>query len=278
MKLTILVDNNTYIDRYLTGEPGVCYFIECSGLKLLFDVGYSDIFLKNAQILGLDLTHIDKIVLSHGHNDHTWGLNHLFQHYDRLPSPPPKKVDIVAHPAAFLPKFYASKPIGMNHNALCFDYFFNVISSTQPLKLSEEITFLGQIPRLNHYEAQNPVGHTHDHDNKLTADYVIDDSAMAIKTKDGLVIVTGCSHAGICNIIEYAKSVTGESKIASVIGGFHLLNADESLLSETGKYLSALSANTFYPSHCTDLAAKIHLSRYVDLKETGVGLTLTFPM
>lgn len=51
MKLTILVDNNTYIDRYLTGEPGVCYYIECSGLKLLFDVGYSDIFLKNAQIL-----------------------------------------------------------------------------------------------------------------------------------------------------------------------------------------------------------------------------------
>ena len=101
---------------------------------------------------------------------------------------------------------------------------------------------------------------------------------MAIKTKDGLVIVTGCSHAGICNIIEYAKSVTGESRIACVIGGFHLLNADESLLSETGKYLSALSADTLYPSHCTDLAAKIHLSRYVDLKEAGVGLTLNFPL
>lgn len=166
----------------------------------------------------------------------------------------------------------------MNHNALCFDYFFNIVSSTHPLKLSEDITFLGQIPRLNHFEAQNPIGHTHNHDGELTADYVIDDSAMAIKTKDGLVIVTGCSHAGICNIIEHAKSVTGESKIASVIGGFHLLNADESLLSETGKYLSALSATTLYPSHCTDLAAKIHLSRYVDLKETGVGLTLTFPM
>ncbi|EJO3910636.1 MBL fold metallo-hydrolase [Salmonella enterica] len=277
MKLTVLVDNNTYIDQYLTGEPGVSYFIECSGLKILFDVGYSDIVLKNAQTLGIDLTHIDSIVLSHGHNDHTWGLNHLFQYYDRMPSPPQKKVDIIAHPDAFSPKFYDSKPIGMNHNTHCLDYFFNVVSSVSPLKLSEEITFLGQIPRLNAFEAQVPVGHTRNSSGELTDDYVMDDSALAIKTTQGLVVITGCSHAGICNIIDYAKSVSGETKIAAVIGGFHLINADEQLLIETGKYLSALSVDALYPSHCTDLAAKIHLSRYVDIKEVGVGLALNFP-
>ncbi|WP_126475195.1 MBL fold metallo-hydrolase, partial [Klebsiella pneumoniae] len=69
MRLTVLVDNNTLIDRYLIGEPGVSYLIEYDGQKILFDTGYSDVFLKNAQTLKIDLTSIDSIVFSHGHND-----------------------------------------------------------------------------------------------------------------------------------------------------------------------------------------------------------------
>lgn len=71
MRLTVLVDNNTLIDRYLIGEPGVSYLIEYDGQKILFDTGYSDVFLKNAQTLKIDLTSIDSIVFSHGHNNHT---------------------------------------------------------------------------------------------------------------------------------------------------------------------------------------------------------------
>lgn len=73
MKLTVLVDNNTFVDEYLIGEPGVSYYIECDGKKILFDLGYSDVFLKNAQTLKIDLSDIDDLVISHGHNDHTWG-------------------------------------------------------------------------------------------------------------------------------------------------------------------------------------------------------------
>ena len=73
MRLTVLVDNNTLIDRYLLGEPGVCYLIEVDDVRVLFDVGYSDIFLRNAQLLGVDLLQLDYLVLSHGHLDHTWG-------------------------------------------------------------------------------------------------------------------------------------------------------------------------------------------------------------
>lgn len=79
-----------------------------------------------------------------------------------------------------------------------------------------------------------PVGQTVDDKSEITDDYVMDDSALAIKTEDGLVVVTGCSHAGIANIIEYAKQVTGEKHIVSVIGGFHLQNADEDRLMQTG--------------------------------------------
>ena len=73
MKLRVLVDNNTYIDRYYLGEPAVSYYIECDGIRLLFDAGYSDVFLKNAEALGIDLGLVTHLVFSHGHNDHTRG-------------------------------------------------------------------------------------------------------------------------------------------------------------------------------------------------------------
>lgn len=115
MQLTVLVDNNTLIDRYLVGEPGVSYLIEHDGQKILFDTGYSDVFLQNAQTLQIDLTTIDSIVLSHGHNDHTWGLNHLTQHYDRLNFTPERKINLVCHPDALNPKYFDAKSIGINY-------------------------------------------------------------------------------------------------------------------------------------------------------------------
>lgn len=278
MKLTVLVDNNTFIDQYLTGEPGVSYFIECDGRKILFDVGYSDVFLKNAQILKLDLTSIDDVIISHGHNDHSWGLNHLIQFYDRTISPPTKKINLISHPAALLPKYFDKKPIGMNMRQDEDDFFLQKICTEEPLFLSEHVVFLGQIPRTNDFEAKSPVGQTLNSNGEITDDYVLDDSALVVKTEQGLVIITGCSHAGVCNIIDYAKRVTEEDRITCVIGGFHLQNADNTILSATGQYLHSLSAEALYPCHCTDLAAKVHLSRYVDIKEVGVGLRLEFPV
>ena len=75
--LRVLVDNVTYIDEYLLGEPALCFYIEESGRKILFDTGYSDVLIKNAKILGIDLGQITTIVLSHGHNDHTQGIKYL---------------------------------------------------------------------------------------------------------------------------------------------------------------------------------------------------------
>ena len=74
MKLTVLVDNNTFIDEYYFGEPGVSYYIEDGGAKILFDCGYSDVFMANAEKMGIDLGKVDTIVFSHGHNDHTRGF------------------------------------------------------------------------------------------------------------------------------------------------------------------------------------------------------------
>jgi 7,8-dihydropterin-6-yl-methyl-4-(beta-D-ribofuranosyl)aminobenzene 5'-phosphate synthase len=86
VKLTVLVDNNTIIDRYFYAEPGVSYFIECDDEKYLFDTGYSDLFLRNATKMGINLLGLDGIVISHGHNDHTWGLGELVKLYSEAAS------------------------------------------------------------------------------------------------------------------------------------------------------------------------------------------------
>ncbi len=90
MKLTVLVDNNTFTDEHFLGEPGLCYWIETDGKKILFDTGFSDVYLKNAKKLNIDLSNTDCIVLSHGHNDHTTGLK-SFPHSS-------KKIDLISHP------------------------------------------------------------------------------------------------------------------------------------------------------------------------------------
>ncbi|MCS4516864.1 MBL fold metallo-hydrolase [Clostridium botulinum] len=78
MKLKVLVDNNTYIDQYYCGEPAVSYYIEDEDTSFLFDVGYSDLFIRNSNSLGIDLQNISSIVISHGHDDHTGGLKYYF--------------------------------------------------------------------------------------------------------------------------------------------------------------------------------------------------------
>jgi len=81
MKLTVLVDNNTLIDHYFLGEPGISFLIQDQDKQILFDVGYSDAFIQNAEKMKFDLLQSDYIVLSHGHLDHTWGLDPLIKLY-----------------------------------------------------------------------------------------------------------------------------------------------------------------------------------------------------
>jgi len=106
MKLTVLVDNNTLIDRYFIGEPGVSYLIEEEGKKILFDVGYSGAFIMNAEKLAVDLLDVDFLVLSHGHLDHTWGLMPLLRLYTEgmIEGLKVSKPTLVAHPLTFSTK------------------------------------------------------------------------------------------------------------------------------------------------------------------------------
>jgi 7,8-dihydropterin-6-yl-methyl-4-(beta-D-ribofuranosyl)aminobenzene 5'-phosphate synthase len=278
MKLTVLLDNNTFIDRYFLGEPGVSYFIEADGMKILFDAGYSDAFIRNAHKLHIDLLDVDVIVLSHGHLDHTWGLAPLIQLFTEgiVEKQAVKHPRLVAHPGVLASKRYNHLPeIGSLLSAEKLAAFFDLQLSRAPLQLTQNLLFLGEIERVTDFEAQKPLGVVVENGMER-ADTLLDDSALVYRSPNGLVIISGCSHSGICNIVEYARKVTGEQRVLNIIGGFHLLEPSEQQLKGTIEFLNAVQPGCVHACHCTDLRSKIELARSLEIKEVGVGLVLTY--
>ncbi len=278
MKVTVLIDNNTLIDRYFLGEPGVSYFIEADGKKILFDVGYSDAFITNARKLSIDILNTDFVVLSHGHIDHTWGLIPLVSHYTEriLEEQNTHKATLVTHPLTLSAKRFDNVlEIGSLLTEDRLSCYFNLELSREPVNLTERLVYLGEIERTNAFEAKIPIGKTWE-DGIEKDDFLFDDSALAYKSDEGLIIITGCSHAGICNIVEYARKVCGDDRVVDIIGGFHLLNPGTEQLQATMEYMKGLHPTSVHACHCTDLHSKIELSKVVNLKEVGVGLKLQY--
>ncbi|PLR98443.1 MBL fold metallo-hydrolase [Bacillus sp. T33-2] len=277
MKLTVLVDNNTYIDRYFIGEPAVSYFVEDSGKRILFDVGYSNVFVRNAEKMRIDLRMLDYVVLSHGHNDHTWGLDSLIRLFSesKLEKIEYQSPMIIGHPDVFHSKLLNGEEIGSMHTEEKISRHFKINLSRTPIWLTDKLVFLGEIERKFSFEASKPIGQVVTGTGE-SDDFLHDDSAMAYKGENGLVIIVACSHSGICNTIEYAKKVCNEDRILAVIGGFHLLNPNELQLSKTVDYFKNIKPQHLFACHCTDLHSKIALSSTAELKEVGVGLSITY--
>ena len=267
MKLKVLVDNNTYIDEYYCGEPAVSYYIEDEETKILLDTGYSNLFLENMKKFNLDIDEISIIAISHGHDDHTRGLKFYFEQYHK------NRVTIVAHPDAFKEK-------KMENLKICSPILkdelktnCNLILSNKPVSLSNNIIFLSEIPMINDFEIRSPIGKQLNN-GSFEDDYILDDSALAYKTENGLYIITGCSHSGICNIIEYAKKVCNDNRILGVIGGFHLFDEKLDRVKKTIEYFKDNNIKEIYPCHCTSFTVKAEMYKFLKIKEVGVGLEL----
>ncbi len=266
MKLTVLADNNTYIDAYYLGEPAVCYYIEDMGSKILFDAGYSDVFIANAEKMGVPLKEMDTVVFSHGHNDHTRGLTYLREYMDL------RGVTVVAHPLCFHPKRYENMEIGAPFSLNKMQEICKLRVSDAPIQISENIVFLGEIPCVHAFETRKKIG-CYNCGGDWQEDTVQDDSAIVYRGEQGLFIVTGCSHSGICNIVAYAKKVCGDERIAGIIGGFHLLQVDDQLM-KTVEYLEHSQVGQLYPCHCVSFGAKAEMHRRIGVQEVGVGMTI----
>ena len=261
MKLTVLTENMAGGDFY--AEHELSYMIEHEKKKILFYTGHSNIFIKNAKKLGIDIqAEITNIVLSHGHWDHGNGLKFL------------TNKTLICHPNVFMKRYRKNDNtnIGLaNTKGEFLDNSIHIVSTREPYWINENIVFLGEIPRLNEFEAKS----TGFMDENGKADFVRDDSAMVIAQNNGLVIVTGCSHSGICNIITHAIKVTGINNINTVIGGFHLKYHNEQA-KKTIDCIKHLKVQNVYPSHCTELPALAAFYNEFGMKQVKTGMVYEF--
>ncbi|MBP6978199.1 MAG: MBL fold metallo-hydrolase [Lentimicrobiaceae bacterium] len=259
MTISVLTDDHPGV--ITPAEHGLSYLVEFGGIRLLFDTGQSNLFLRNALTMGIDMTHIDTIVLSHGHFDHGNGLTFL------------TGGKLVCHPGCFVKRYRKadSSYIGLTSPEEEINNEFELLKTNAPYKIIETIFFLGEIPRLTDFESiKTPF--------ELEGgipDFVMDDSAVALLTGEGLFVVTGCGHAGIVNTLEYARKVTGESRIFGIIGGFHLKKVDRQT-KETIRYLRKNGVQHVFPSHCTQPPALSVFSRTFKTNHTKTGDILKF--
>ena len=181
--------------------------------------------------------------------------------------------ELIAHPRCFWVKEKEGQKNGSVMSEVEVRNQFAVNLSGTPVWITDDLVFLGEIPRQFAFEQADPGKRRIIHpDGTREPDQLLDDTALAFRSDNGLVIITGCSHSGICNITEYARDVCRERQVADIIGGLHLVSPTPEQLEKTGKFLQDLHLNAVHACHCTPLASKIALSAFCPVQETGVGI------
>lgn len=258
MKITLLCENSAS-DMCWLAEWGFSAYIQHNGVSILFDAGYSDIYKRNAKRAWINLNDANFIVLSHFHDDHSRGLQfHEFS----------ERKKIILHP-----RILKVMPEG---EALNIINDFEVLETDTPFEFSKDVFYLGSIPRVTSFEKGD-----HEGDARINSfgkgdyesDAMPDDLAIAIKTDNGCVIVTGCSHSGICNICEQAKKVTGQ-KIYAVLGGFHLFDAENYTFNQTIEYFKKENPQKIFPMHCVSFPALVKFHTTFGCQKYSAGDTI----
>jgi len=257
VKITTLSENTA--GGGCLGEWGLSMFVEADGKKILFDTGGGFSSIYNANLMGVDLTTAECIVLSHGHYDHTGGLRNVLMRMR-------KKIDIYAHPDVWARKYgcmesgperYVGIPFPREAlEALGGDFKL----SPEPVKLSENIITTGFVPMTNDYEIIEKYL-TVKENGELKQDSLDDDQAMVIDTDFGLVVILGCSHHGIVNTLHHATKITGKDLIYAAIGGTHLVHASRERQEKTAAALIEMGVQYLGVSHCTGFRASAYLAQ-----------------
>ncbi len=260
LKITILTEN--VAGGKFLAEHGLSYLIEIDGEQILFDTGHSDVFLKNADKLGIDIKkNVQTVVLSHGHWDHGDGLQFI------------ENKKLITHPTSFIKRYRKvdKSPVGLSLSREQIKNKFNLIESKVPVQITDNLFFLGEIPLQNNFEAQT----TTFIDEADNPDFMPDDSALAAIVNNELIVITGCSHSGICNIVEHAKKVTKITNVKAVIGGFHLKHQNLQT-KKTVDFFKINNVEKLFPSHCTELPALASFYESFKIRQVKTGMIFEF--
>jgi len=275
LRITTLSENTAGIP-WVLAEWGLSILVETDDLKILLDTGASNSVPHNARLFGIDLSTIDKIVLSHGHYDHTGGLKEVLRQVG-------KRVEAIAHPDIWAPKYarrpgegerYVGIPFGRNELESLGASF---TLSKEPVWITDDIVTTGEILMNEEFEELDPDMYVKE-DGDWRRDELWDDRALIIKTDEGLVVILGCAHRGAINTLRHAQELTGMEWIHTVVGGTHLARASEERVLRTAAALQELEVQRVGVSHCTGLPAAVLLAQQLGeaffFNNTGTMITV----
>ena len=256
IQITTLSENTA--NYGFLGEWGLSILVEADGVQVLMDTGLSYTAMHNAGLMGLDLTKIDRIVLSHGHADHTGGLRDMLSLKG--------DVEVIAHPDIWTDKYTRRAPGSERKIGVPFSRDeleglgarFNL--TREPVYITDHIMTTGEIPMVTDYEAIDSHLFVREGD-ELKPDPLADDLALIIDTDFGLVVILGCAHRGMINTLRHARTLTGKELVYAVIGGTHLIGASEDRMERTIADLSETGIQRLGVSHCTGFPASARLSQ-----------------
>jgi 7,8-dihydropterin-6-yl-methyl-4-(beta-D-ribofuranosyl)aminobenzene 5'-phosphate synthase len=247
------------------GEWGFAALVEVDGHRILFDTGARpDTVLKNARELGVNLADVPEVILSHNHRDHTGGLVTLRREF------------VKENPAA-LARAHVGRGIFWNRPAQAAErnYMLSAkpeyeatggafIEYDKPIELYKGVWLTGPVPRMFPERNWNPTGQVKSPDG-LMEDTMPEDMSLVFDTDKGLVVLSGCGHAGIINTLEYARKQVRKAPVYAAIGGFHLYQLDDNRLNWTADKLREFGLQHFLGAHCTGIEATYHLRQRVKL-------------
>lgn len=244
--ITIVVDNKA--GEGFAAEHGFALWIEEGGRTILFDTGNQEALLPNCRRLDLSFSSLTDLVLSHGHYDHTGGVDSVVSEAGAI--------QVYLHQAAMQPRYANGEDElrSVRMPAASMRSLWELPDDsihwlTHPLNLGEHIGITGPISRLTEYEDTG--GAFYYDPGGSRPDPIDDDNALWLRGPEGLVVCVGCSHAGIVNTLQTIKKITGETRIRSVIGGLHLINASAERLEKTAEALNNFDLHQLVACHCT---------------------------
>lgn len=252
-RITTLADNTAGVPQTFA-EWGFSALVEADGKSILMDTGRGHAIMHNAELLDVDLKKIDVIVLSHGHGDHTGGLQRILQSIR-------KEVPVIGAPEIWGEKYSTRetttpKYIGIPYQRAELESLgarFNL--SKEPIKLSEKVMTTGEVPVVTDFEKVGGDTLLVKIDDDFQLDQFPDDRALIVTTDLGLVVILGCAHRCLINTLYHAQNLTGIKRIHTVVGGCHLMDASEERIMKTIAALKDLDVQNVGVSHCTGLKA-----------------------
>jgi 7,8-dihydropterin-6-yl-methyl-4-(beta-D-ribofuranosyl)aminobenzene 5'-phosphate synthase len=257
-RITILCEN--LVGRLVgSGEHGFSAFIETDNGNYLFDTGGGRSIVPNSLTLSKDLKSINKIFLSHGHYDHTGGLSEVL----KLKG----KVDVHAHPHVFLDRIAVLKEdgkeikrfIGIRYKKRYLESLgANFVFNTDFIEVEKGFFLTGEVPRQTTYEKPDPRLFS-EMDGRTTHDLFLDDQSLILDTDKGMVLILGCAHSGMINIINHVINKMGKEKFHAILGGTHLDFLTPEQLEESIRSLKKMDIEKIGVSHCTGMRAAFRL-------------------